>query len=198
MHEIKGHSFRLYSKPNKQTFCWCNDIFPSSPPWNSVSELFSTQKDSRIIPSPPYTCRFWILLLLSAVVYQHHLGFWKFCFYFFWFVFKQTRGKTFLAAAVSSFWLLSNAKASGIQEFICCCQQEITDPKKGVRTWTGVIGRDQQSGLREASCWVIIASAAASQFQGTPTAAVAKKIPGSWLIAPSFYSHVKHTCKPEE
>lgn len=42
--------------------------------------------------------------------------------------------------------VLSCAKASKTQEFICWCQQEITDlMKRGSRTWTDVLARDQQA-----------------------------------------------------
>lgn len=71
-----------------------------------------------------------------------------FCFdliFFKKFVVKEKREqKLFWLQLSANFWLLSNAKASRIQEFIYWCQQESTDPNKGARTWTAVLARDQQ------------------------------------------------------
>lgn len=57
---------------------------------------------------------------------------------------KKENKKLFWLQLSANFWLLSNAKASRIQEFIYRCQQESTDPNKGARTWTAVLARDQQ------------------------------------------------------
>lgn len=84
---------------------------------------------------------------ICLLCYNVLTGFRRFCsdLFCFEFVIKEEREQKLSWQQQSvHFWLLSNAKASRIQEFIYWCQQESTDPNKGARTWTAVCARDQQ------------------------------------------------------
>lgn len=85
---------------------------------------------------------------ICLLCYKVLTGFCGFCSVLFCFLEFLVKGKrdqkVFWLQLSAHFWLLSNAKASRIQEFVYWCQQESTDPNKGARTWTAVLARDQQ------------------------------------------------------
>lgn len=109
------------AKGGRTRLCWRAAIFPHAP---------AAAERCHLPPPLQLTSRGW--------------------FFFFFLIFfkltlkKKREQKLFWLQLLAHLWLLSNAKASRIQEFICWCQRESSDPNKGARAQAAVLARDQR------------------------------------------------------